>query len=70
MSKWQTLHIGIDNELAQAWDILLELGVSEATLRTVTNINGYNLTSLEDILYSDFGYRSFDQLEEENGRYQ
>lgn len=54
-----------DNELAQAWDKLLELGVSEATLRTVTNINGYNLTSLEDILYSDFGYRSFEQMGDE-----
>ena len=46
------------------WDKLLELGISEQTLQTVTNINGYNETSFNDILYSNFGYRSFDQLEE------
>lgn len=49
----------------QAWDMLTELGVSEQTLQTVTNINGYNLDTMEDILYSVTGYRSFDQLEDE-----
>lgn len=49
----------------QAWDMLSELGVSEQTLQTVTNINGYNLETMQDILYSVTGYRSFDQLEGE-----
>lgn len=49
----------------QAWNILMDIGVSEETLRTVTNINGYNLDTMQDILYSVAGYRSFDQLEGE-----
>jgi hypothetical protein len=34
-------------------------------LKIVTNINGYNLETLEAVLYAAFGYRSFDQLEDE-----
>ena len=51
--------------LEEAWDKLIDLGVSEDTLITVTNINGYSLESLEDILYSEFGYHNFDQFEDE-----
>lgn len=51
---------------AQAWDYLLELGISEQTLRVVTNINGYNLDTLQDVLYSEFGYRDFQQFEHES----
>jgi len=47
----------------QAWDILLELGTSEETLQTVTDINGYNMESLEGILYVQHGYRCFSQLD-------
>jgi hypothetical protein len=49
----------------EMWDELLELGVSEQTLQIVTNINGYNAETLEDVLYAHTGYRSFDQLKEE-----
>ena len=45
-----------------AWDKLIELGVSEETLQTVTNINGFNMKSMEDILYSKFGLEDFDQI--------
>lgn len=44
------------------WDTLLDMGVSEETLQTVTDINGYNEKSMKDILYSRFGYNDFDQL--------
>ena len=46
----------------EMWDTLLEMGVSEETLQTVTDINGYNEKSMTDILYSRFGYNDFDQL--------
>lgn len=49
----------------QMWEKLEELGVSEETLQIVTDINGYSEDTLEDILYVVSGYRSFDQLEEE-----
>ena len=47
----------------EAWDLLLELGVSEETLQTVTDINGYNMDSMLEILYSRFGYNDFEDME-------
>lgn len=46
----------------KAWDTLTMLGVHEQTLQIVTNINGYTMETLEDVLYAHTGYRSFDQL--------
>lgn len=51
-----------NDEITKAWDKLIKLGVSEETINIVTKINGYNLESLESILYAVFGYRSFDQV--------
>lgn len=48
-----------------AWEYLVNLGVSEETLRVVTAINGYSLETMENILYAVTGYRTFEQLEEE-----
>lgn len=48
-----------------AWENLVNLGVSEETLRIITAINGYNMETMEDVLYVVTGYRTFDQLEEE-----
>ena len=50
--------------VAEMWDKLLEMGVSEETLNVVTKINGYNEESMTDILYVVSGYNSFDQLED------
>lgn len=52
----------------QAWSILEDLGVSDETLKIITDINGYNLETLEDVLYAVSGYRSFEQLEEEDNQ--
>ena len=49
--------------IENAWDLLLEMGVSEETLQTVTDINGYNMGALTDILYSRFGYNDFEEVE-------
>lgn len=48
----------------QAWDRLIELGVSEDTLKVVTAINGYNVDTLESVLYAVSGYNDFEQLGE------
>lgn len=48
-----------------AWNDLVNLGVSEETLKIVTAINGYSLETMESILYAVTGYRTFEQLEEE-----
>lgn len=48
-----------------AWESLVNLGVSEETLRIITAINGYSMETMEDVLYAVTGYRTFEQLEEE-----
>ena len=51
----------------QAWEYFTDyLNVSEETLKVVTAINGYNLETLEDVLYAVSGYRSFEQVENES----
>lgn len=49
--------------IEEAWNLLLEMGVSEETLQTVTDINGYNMDSMTDILYSRFGENDFSEME-------
>ena len=51
--------------IEQAQEILInQFGVSEETIKVVTNINGYTMEQMENILYSVGGYNSFDQLED------
>ena len=52
-----------NKEVEKMWNMLIDMGVSEETLQIVTDINGYNQQTMEDILYAKFGYRSFDQLD-------
>lgn len=49
----------------EMWDQLIDLGISEQTLQIVTSINGFSEETMLDVLYAATGYRSFDQLEEE-----
>ena len=51
--------------IEQAWELLLEMGISEQTLQIVTSINGYNMEAMTDILYAHTGKRSFENDEEE-----
>lgn len=50
--------------IEEAWNELMEMGVSEDALRLVSAINGYSLDTMEAILYAHTGYRSFDQVSE------
>lgn len=43
---------------------LLELGVYEETLQVATDVAGYNEDIMLGILYSVFGVRDFEQLDE------
>jgi len=51
-------------KIETAWDILINLGVSEQTLQVVTRINGYTMETLKSVLYTVTAFRSFDQLED------
>lgn len=48
------------------YDYLINNGIAtENEIDLVSSINGWNETTMCDILYVRTGYRSFDQLEEE-----
>ena len=53
-----------EQELIKYEDILLDMGVSEQTLKVVIAINGESYETLCDILYAVSGYHTFEQLEE------
>ena len=54
------------DEKARIWDAILEHGIAtEEELQLVTNINGYSVETLNDVLYARTGYHDIDQLEEE-----
>lgn len=57
-----------DLELDVIWDLYLTLNIcSEETLQVVTNINGYNVDTMKDILYATTGLRSIEQVIDEWG---
>lgn len=40
------------------------LGIDQDTIDCITSINGYNLETLEDVLYYFTGYHYFNQLKD------
>ena len=54
-----------DMTLDEMWDDLIEYGIPEDAIRIVTNINGYKADTMRDILYSETGYRTFEQWHSE-----
>lgn len=54
-----------ESEIEELWDYLVETETATSDeLRLITDINGYNLESLESVFYCRTGYRSLDQLKE------
>ena len=52
--------------IEQVWDLLLQYDIAtENELQLVTTINGYNIDSLNDILYARTGLRDIEQLLDE-----
>lgn len=52
--------------IEQVWDLLLQYDIAtENELQLVTAINGYNIDTLNDIIYARTGLRSIEQLLEE-----
>jgi len=56
-----------DIDVESTWDYLVDKGIAtEQELILVTYINGYNMESLNDIIYVRTGYRTAEQLQEED----
>lgn len=52
------------------WSILVEYEIAtEEELELVTNINGYNMKTLNDVIYVRTAYRDIEQLIEYDIRY-
>ena len=55
-------------ETNKAWDYVVETGIAtEEELRLVTCINGYNMESINSVIYVRTGYHDIEQLEECEG---
>ena len=53
-------------KIKEMWDWLIELGTAtEEELQLITDINGYNMDVLNDVLYCRTGYRDREQMESE-----
>lgn len=56
----------MQEKISKKWDWLIDTGIAtEKELQLVTDINGYNLETLNDVLYARTGYREQEQLDEE-----
>lgn len=52
-----------ENEIEKIWDYLVESEIAtEEELDLITCINGYSVETLNDVIYARTGYRSLDQL--------
>ena len=52
-----------ENEIEKIWDYLVESEIAtEEEINLITCINGYSVETLNDVIYARTGYRSLDQL--------
>ena len=56
----------MDKKVDEVWDLLIEYGVAtQKELELVTCINGYNIDTLNDVIYVRTGYRNIEQIQDE-----
>ena len=56
----------MDKTINEVWDLLIEYGIAtQEELELVTCINGYNIDTLNDVIYARTGYRDIEQLQDE-----
>ena len=56
----------MDKKVDEVWGLLIEDGIAtEKELELVTCINGYNIDTLNDVIYARTGYRNIEQLKQE-----
>jgi hypothetical protein len=53
-------------EVNEVWDFIIDVNIaSEETLKVITNINGYNIDTLNDVIYSETSYNDMEQCMKE-----
>lgn len=49
------------------WDYLVAYGIAtEDELKLITNINGFNMESLNSVIYARTSFKDYEQLKENN----
>lgn len=52
----------MDKKVDEVWGLLIEYGVAtQEELELVTCINGYNIDTLNDVIYARTGYKNIEQ---------
>lgn len=53
-------------EISMMWDWLVNMGIAtDDELNLITDINGYSMETLNNVLYARTGYREREQMEGE-----
>ena len=56
----------MNRNIEYVWELLVDMGIAtDEELQLVTSINGYNIDTLNDIIYVRTGYHDIEQLEME-----
>lgn len=56
----------MNREIERVWKVLVDTGIAtDEELQLVTSINGYNIDTLNDVIYVRTGYHNIEQLEME-----
>lgn len=56
----------MSRNIERVWETLVDMGIAtDEELQLVTSINGYNIDTLNDIIYVRTGYHDIEQLEME-----
>jgi hypothetical protein len=54
-----------NTQIDNIWQYIVDADIAtDDTLRVITSINGYNIDTLNDVLYAVTGYRDIKQLKE------
>ena len=54
-----------EKTIESTWDNLVNYGIAtENELQLITDINGYNLEALNDVIYARTGYHDWEQFKE------
>lgn len=54
------------DEKSMVWDYIIDHEIAtEDELKLITDINGFSVDTLNDVIYARTGYRDIEQLEED-----
>ena len=56
----------MDKTINEVWDLLIEYGVAtQEELELITCINGYNMDTMNSVIYARTGYQNIEQIQDE-----